>query len=181
MSIRAVTIAGLPEGVEVRRSTRRRASVSYYREQGRTIVVVPERMTRARILAHVDGVVAQIERSRRRTPNSDTALAERAEALRQRYLPAVPRPYAVRWSTRQRRRYGSCNAAIGIIRLSTMLQGMPDYVLDSIVVHELAHLSQADHGPEFAALIAGYPQTELAAEFLRGYEHAQQSVAHAAA
>ena len=79
-------------------------------------------------------------------------------------LPARgPRPYAVRWSTRQRRRYGSCNAATGIIRLSTMLQGMPDYVLDSIVVHELAHLSQADHGPEFATLIAGYPETELAA------------------
>ncbi len=181
MSIREVKVAGLPEGVEVRRSSRRRASVSYYRERGRTIVVVPDRMTPATILAHVDGVLAQIERSRRRTPRSDAALAERAEVLRRRYLPGVPRPYAVRWSARQRRRYGSCNAATGIIRLSTMLQGMPDYVLDSIVVHELAHLSHTDHGPEFAALVAGYPMTELAAEFLRGYEHAQQSVASPAA
>ena len=51
-----------------------------------------------------------------------------------------PRPAGVTWSSRQRQRWGSCTPSRGTIRLSTQLHGMPDWVVDAVLVHELAHL-----------------------------------------
>jgi predicted metal-dependent hydrolase len=38
-------------------------------------------------------------------------------------------------------------------------------VLEYVVMHELAHLLEANHGPRFWQLVARYPRTERA----RGY------------
>ena len=43
--------------------------------------------------------------------------------------------------------------------------GLPAFVVEYVLVHELAHLVQASHGPEFWALVNRYPKTERA----RGY------------
>jgi predicted metal-dependent hydrolase len=42
---------------------------------------------------------------------------------------------------------------------------MPRWVLDYVVVHELAHLVTPGHGPAFNALVDRYPKAERA----RGY------------
>lgn len=174
MPIRTVEVPGVPADVEVRRSTRRRKTVSYFREEGRTVVVVPHRMTRSDIREHVAELLARMQRGRGIT-SSDAALAERAELLRRRYLPTVPAPSTVTWSARQQRRYGSCTTTTGAIRISTMLRGMPDYVLDSILIHELAHLTYPNHGVEFTRLIRAFPETEMAEAFLRGFEYGSQT------
>jgi predicted metal-dependent hydrolase len=159
--------------VEVRRSARRRRTVSAYRSEGRIVVLVPARMSRADEQMWVERMVARLERqtARRRAPAGDEALLARAQSLASQWLEGRPQPASVRWSDVQRRRWGSCSVDSGEVRISRRLQAMPDWVLDYVLVHELAHLLVADHSPVFWAWVARYPQAERAKGFLEGVEH----------
>jgi predicted metal-dependent hydrolase len=99
---------------------------------------------------------------------SDDDLLARAVALSDRYLIGT-RPMSVRWVTNQTARWGSCSWYSGEIRVSHRLQAVPDWVLDSVLVHELAHLTYPDHSPAFHRLAAGYPRHAEAGVFLAGY------------
>ena len=54
-------------------------------------------------------------------------------------------PASVRWVTNQNARWGSCTPGDRTIRLSDRLQQMPGWVVDYVLVHELAHLLEAGH------------------------------------
>jgi predicted metal-dependent hydrolase len=110
----------------------------------------------------------RLERQERRGRPSDPELLERALVLSDRYLAGRVRPSSVRWAADQRRRWGSCSIDEASIRLSTRLQGMPVWVVDYVLLHELAHLREASHGPAFWALLDGYPELERAKAFLDG-------------
>lgn len=155
--------------VEVRRSRRRTRTVTAFRENGRLVVAIPARFTRVQEREWVRRMVARVEASERRRRPSDEQLAARAAELSRRYLGGQARPTSVAWSSRQGRRWGSCTVAEGTIRISTRVQGMPGWVLDYVLLHELAHLLCAGHGPEFWALLGGYPRTERARGYLEGY------------
>ena len=62
-----------------------------------------------------------------------------------------------------RTRWGSCTPEAGTVRLSSALASYPDWVIDYVIVHELAHLRQPDHTPAFWALVDRYPRSERAA------------------
>jgi len=53
-------------------------------------------------------------------------------------------------------RWGSCNKKTGAIQFSTYLLLLPDLCVEHVVVHELAHLIEANHGPKFHALMDRY-------------------------
>ncbi|MEU4254617.1 MULTISPECIES: M48 metallopeptidase family protein [Streptomyces] len=152
----------------MRRSSRRRRTVSAYREGDRTIVMIPARMSEAEerrwIRVMLDKLAAQ---ERRRRPG-DAELVERAERLSGQYMGGRARPASVRWVTNQNTRWGSCTPAEGSIRLSHRLQGMPEYVVDYVLLHELAHLLVPGHGPDFWRLLDAYPRTERARGYLEG-------------
>src|SRR5262249_4613214 len=76
---------------------------------------------------------------RRRTVGSDAALWARARRLLVRSSPERPALRAVRWSARQHKRHGSCSGGTGVIRLAAHLQRYPPWVVDYVLVHELAH------------------------------------------
>lgn len=154
--------------VEVRRSRRRTRTVSAFREAGRTVVAIPDRFTRAQEREWVRRMVTKmLDAERRRTP-TDVGLERRAAELSDRYLGGRARPASVAWSSRQGRRWGSCTPSQGTIRVSTRLRGVPPWVLDYVLLHELAHLLQPGHGPQFWAELAAYPRTERARGFLEG-------------
>ncbi len=159
----------LQPGVEVRRSRRRRRTVSAYRDDDGTIVVLlPGRMTRAEEQEWVATMVARLERSEERRRPSDEGLARRAEALSAKYLEGLARPESVRWVQNQSQRWGSCTPADRAIRLSSRLQGMPSWVVDYVLVHELAHLLEKGHTPAFWRMVDRYPKAERARGFLEG-------------
>ena len=54
----------------------------------------------------------------------------------------------------QRSRWGSCSRS-GAIALNYRLVQMPPEVCDYVLIHELMHLKQQNHGPRFWALVAG--------------------------
>jgi predicted metal-dependent hydrolase len=158
--------------VEVRRSPRRRRTVSAYREGNKTVVLVPARFSPAEEQQWVDRMLERLAAREQRRRPTDIRLLTRAQALSARYLDGAAVPSSVRWVDNQRARWGSCTPADGSIRLSRRLLGMPGWVLDYVIVHELAHLIVPDHGPRFWTLVAGYPNTERAKGFLEGVAHA---------
>lgn len=159
------------ERIEVRRSSRRKKSIAVHREGEVFVVSAPQWMSRAEIDRHA---LELIERLRRREPSvlSDVDLLTRALWLRLEFLPEAPEPASVRWAA-QERRWGSCSSVDRSIRISSQLQQAPQYVVDAIVVHELAHLLRADHGAEFKRLIARYPDNARADAFLAGMSYAK--------
>lgn len=57
---------------------------------------------------------------------------------------------------RMKTRWGSCNVRTGSINLNTLLACWPEECLEYIVVHELAHLQEANHSPRFHAIVESY-------------------------
>jgi predicted metal-dependent hydrolase len=163
----------LPADVEVRRSARRRRTVTAYRELGRTVVLIPAAFSPAEERRWVAQMVAKLqtrEERRRRSLGGDTELMARARTLSAAHLDGAAQPASVRWVDNQHRRWGSCTPADGSIRLSSRLRTMPEYVVDYVLVHELVHLLEPGHDERFWALVARYPRAERARGFLEGVE-----------
>jgi predicted metal-dependent hydrolase len=161
--------------VEVRRSARRRRTVTAYREQGRTIVLIPAAFSPAEERRWVAQMVAKLqtrEERRRKSLGGDDDLMARARALSEAHLDGLAEPAAVRWVDNQNRRWGSCTPADRTIRLSSRLRAMPEYVVDYVLVHELVHLLEPGHNERFWGLVASYPRAERARGFLEGIEQA---------
>ena len=77
-------------------------------------------------------------------------------------------PASVRWVRNQNGRWGSCTPADRSIRISDRIQTFPDWVIDYVILHELAHLVVANHNAQFWALVARYPRAERARGYLEG-------------
>jgi hypothetical protein len=146
--------------------------VTAWREEGRTVVAIPARFTRAQEAEWVGKMLGRLAAQEARRKPSDGVLELRAAELSRAYLGGRARPASVTWSSRQGKRWGSCTPADRTIRISDRLQGLPGWVLDYVLVHELAHLLHAGHGPRFWAQVAAYPHTERARGYLDGYAHA---------
>ena len=154
------------ERVEVRRSTRRKKTISAEIVGEALIVSVPDRLSRAEEHEWVTLMARRMsERRRRDRLNSDGELAARARLLADRYLDGV-RPSDIAWVTNQQSRWGSCCPEDRTIRISLALAGYPTWVRDYVIVHELAHLVVADHSQAFWDLVGRYPLTERARGFL---------------
>jgi predicted metal-dependent hydrolase len=158
--------------VEVRRSRRRRRTVAAYREGRKVIVLIPARMSKAEERHWVGAMLERLQRQDRRRRPSDAALLDRAMDLSERYLDGRAKPTSVRWVTNQHTRWGSCTPADASVRLSTRLQGMPQWVIDYVIVHELAHMLEAGHTDRFWAMVEAFPRTERARGYLEGIAHA---------
>ncbi|HEU4811242.1 MAG TPA: M48 family metallopeptidase [Nocardioides sp.] len=158
--------------VEVRRSKRRRRTVSAYRDGDRIVVMIPASLSRKEEAEWVAKMVERLEKSARRKRPSDEALLQRAVALNDRYLGGLAVPESVRWVDNQKTRWGSCTPGDRAIRLSARLQGMPAWVVDYVLIHELAHLLESSHDANFWAWVAHYPQSERARGYLLGWSAA---------
>ncbi|MEV8513982.1 M48 family metallopeptidase [Dactylosporangium sp. NPDC051484] len=157
--------------IEVRRSKRRRRTVSAYRDGERVVVLIPAQFSRAEEREWVDRMLERLAAREQRARRTDTDLTTRAQRLAARYLPdhpAAARPASVRWVQNQNGRWGSCTPADGTIRISHRVQEMPDWVIDYVLLHELAHLVIPSHSSAFWALVARYPKAERARGYLEG-------------
>lgn len=147
--------------VRVIESPRRKKTVSA-RFVGETIEI---RVPQGLHAAERDRYVHELSEKLRRKRSADKVdIAQRASELANRY--DLPQPTSISWSPRQKSRWGSCTPRTGAIRLSDRLSDFPGWVLDYVIVHELAHLSEANHSPAFHRLVARFPRAERAEGFL---------------
>lgn len=140
-------------------------------------MAIPARFTSAQEREWVRRMVARLADAERRRRPSDEELAVRAAELSSRYLDGRAGPTSVSWSGNQGRRWGSCTLGDGTIRISTRVRGMPRWVIDYVLLHELAHLLHAGHGPEFWAVLERYPRTGRARGFLEGVTFSEERAA----
>ncbi|MCY3925588.1 MAG: M48 family metallopeptidase [bacterium] len=153
-----------PLAVEVIRSANRRKTISARLAGGTLEIRIPAWMSEADEAEAVERFRRRFD-ERRRCWGVD--LSARARDLAARH--ALPEARSIRWSTRQRRRWGSCNTATGEVLISHRLTEVPPWVLDYVIVHELAHLREAGHSAAFDALVARYPLTERAKGYLEAF------------
>jgi len=146
---------------EVIRSARRKKTVQASVVDGTVRIRIPSSMSAEE---EAYWVAVMRERMRRQVHASEVNLADRARILATEY--DLPHPSEIVFSTRQRRRWGSCTPSTGRVRISSLVASFPSWVVDYVIVHELAHLAEADHSPAFWELAGRYPLAERARGFL---------------
>lgn len=156
----------MPDYILVR-SMRKTVSISFDRE-GNLLVRAPQWLPKERIEELLSAKAALIEKHRQRreqdmasrkpepTLQEQAALIERAKKV----LPPLVQRYAVIMQVRPigisitgaRTRWGSCSSK-GRVCFSWRLMQMPQEFIEYVVVHELAHLKELNHSPQFWAIV----------------------------
>ena len=156
--------------VRVISSRRRRRTVQARLRSGVLEVLVPESMPQREREKWVEVMRGRIERQLVRARPTDERLEERARLLNRRHFGARLQWNSIAYAE-QGRRWGSCTFTAGVIRISSRAAKLPAWVLDYLLMHEMAHLEHADHGPAFWELVMRYPLTERARGYLMAIDH----------
>ena len=137
----------------------------------RVLVRAPLRLSQAKIdtfvSSHEAWIQTHLEQQRQRaastppppTPEEIAALKARARAIlpeKVAYWSAKMgvRPTGLKITTAWKR-YGSCSGKNSLC-FSCFLMDCPDGAIDLVVVHELCHIREKNHGPRFYALLEQY-------------------------
>lgn len=150
-----------PFQIEIIRSKKRRRTVSAQMHGEVLRVSIPSWMSKAE---ETSSVAEMIRRFKRKIATQDVDLAERARVLAKRY--SLRTPDHIEWAENLTSVWGLCTPSIKNIRLSTRLVGFPTWVLDYVIVHELAHLHVSGHGADFWEIARRYEKSERAIGYL---------------
>jgi predicted metal-dependent hydrolase len=155
-----------PHTVKVSYSPKRKRTVSARLEGGVLSVVAPSTITRHRLEKAVDELKGRIVRRKiKERIKKDRSLEDVFRELNAKYFENKLKVRSISYSSGQKKRYGCCDHVAGNIRISSRLKEMPDWVRNYVIVHEMAHLLEPDHGKTFHKLVSRYKLAERA----RGY------------
>lgn len=151
--------------VKITRSHKRVKTVSAREVNGVLEISAPAHLSEAELHPIIERLKNRLGKREKRKTLNDQDLEQMAARLNREYFQGKLKWESIAWSTRQNKRYGSCTPSDKTIRISHQLAKMPRFVQEYVVVHELAHLLEGNHGPRFWKLVNRYPYTERA----RGY------------
>ena len=149
--------------VQIIRSQKRRKTVSGRLVDNQLVIRAPAHMSDEELAPFIANMKKKIER--KNIPDTNEALEKRANELNSTYFGNRLQWVSIKYVTNQNTLFGSCTPSRGTIRLNHRLAQMPRWVRDYVLIHEMAHLEEANHGPRFWKLVNQYPLTERA----RGY------------
>lgn len=157
--------------VQIIRSAKRTRTISGRLVEGKIEVRVPARLSKQEEEKAVADIVAKVMKKTAASVKTDDELRRRAENLNAKYLANNATVGSIRWVTNQNKRWGSCTTTTGDIRISHRLQEVPDYVLDSVIIHELVHtFIHTGHSAEFWEWADRAPKAERAKGFLEAFQ-----------
>lgn len=149
------------DNVEVTRSRKRKRTVSA-RLVGTTLhLAIPSWMSQTEERQWIDEMSRRYMRKR---SIDRIDLEARARRLARQFKLTEPRQ--IKWADNMNSRWGSCTMSEGTVRISSKLAAFPEWVIDYVIVHELAHFDVPDHSARFWDLVARYPKAERARGFL---------------
>ena len=155
------TVQAEPFQIEVVRSKKRRRTVSAQMHGDVLRVSIPSWMSKTE---EATNVAEMVRRFKRKIATQEVDLTDRARILAKRY--SLRTPDSIEWAENLTSVWGLCTPSTKTIRMSTRLVGFPSWVLDYVIVHELAHLHVSGHGPEFWKITRRYEKTERAIGYL---------------
>ena len=152
--------------VKIAYSAIRKKTVSARLDGEVLTILAPSAISKQRLEKIVDEFKDRFERKKvKEESKKDRSLQEVASRINKKYFGDTLKSFSIEYSTRQNRRYGSCQPHAREIKISARLKEMPDWVRDYVVVHEMAHLVEPNHGRSFHELVNRYKLAERA----RGY------------
>jgi predicted metal-dependent hydrolase len=155
------TVQAEPFQIEVVRSKKRRRTVSAQMHGDVLRVSIPSWMSKSE---EATNVAEMVRRFKRKIATQEVDLADRSRILAKRY--SLRTPDSIEWAENLTSVWGLCTPSTKTIRMSTRLVGFPSWVLDYVIIHELAHLHVSGHGPDFWEITRRYEKTERAIGYL---------------
>jgi predicted metal-dependent hydrolase len=161
-----------PIDVEVVRDGRLRTRVHWEWSGNRVRIRVPRRTPKREVDRLVAGIVQEVKEKRAKVrARADADLEAMARKINRKYFEREIEWHSIRWVSNMRKRLGSCTTGgptDGDIRISDRIRSWPQWVIEYVVAHELAHRKHANHSKEFWAYLSRYPKAERARGFIMG-------------
>ena len=161
--------------VEVIRSHKRKKTVQAKVVNDKLLIYLPAGLSKKRESELIEKMREKIGKKRlERELNDDDYLETRFNEFNKRYFNNELQITSIKFVTNHNICNGSCTPAKGTIRISHRLTDMPKWVLDYLIMHEMAHLLHPDHSKKFWDKVNEYKYTERARGFLicKGMEKA---------
>jgi predicted metal-dependent hydrolase len=153
--------------IKIIKSRKRRKTVSARLVKGAIRVNAPENFPEEKLKEVVKKLTARLmKRKEKMELKAKIPLHIVAARLNREHFAGEIKIESIEYSTRQSRVFGNCNYKTRTIRISHHVAGMPDWVRDYVVVHEMAHILEPNHSPSFWELVYRYKLTERARGFL---------------
>jgi len=161
--------------IEVIRSHKRKKTVQAKVVDDKLLIYLPAGLSKTRESELIEKMREKVEKKRlKRELNGDDYLNMRFNEFNKKYFNGKLQIASIKFVTNQNTCNGSCTPAKGTIRISHRLADMPKWVLDYLIMHEMAHLLYPDHSKRFWDKVNEYRYTERARGFLicKGMEKA---------
>ena len=155
------------KNIKIIRSNRRKKTIGAKIVEGKLHIYLPADTSEKDEKKWIEKMIDWHEKYKKRTKlNTDDTLRNRARKMNKKYFGGKLK-FEIKYVTNQNRgRFGSCSCRSRRIRLSHRLSDMPKWVLDYVIVHELAHLVHPNHSKEFWEVVHQYKYTERAIGYL---------------
>jgi len=144
------------------------ARVLLYRMVGDTMHInAPVGISQERLQKIIDKFKIRFEKHKlkRELNKTPEILKETANQLNNQYFSGKLEIKSIEYSVNQDRIFGICNHRTKNIKISYRLKEMPDWVRNYVIIHELAHIVEPNHGENFWNIVNRYSLSERA----RGY------------
>ncbi len=153
--------------VKISYSSKRKRTVSARTEGGVLLVAAPAAINKQYLDRIIESFKDKFERRRAKDDlRKGRSLRDVAARINKKYFGNKLNVSSIEYSSRQNKRYGSCDSRTGKIKISSRLKEMPLWVRDYVIVHEMAHLVEPNHGKAFCDIVNRYKLAERAKGYL---------------
>ncbi|MFA6549391.1 MAG: M48 family metallopeptidase [Candidatus Margulisiibacteriota bacterium] len=151
---------------QIIRSTTRKKTISAQIKDNTFIVYAPVNFPEKELEKIIEKLrVRLVKKQKKRELNTNIDLNAIAARLNREYFGGMVKIVSIEYSINQNSVFGICNYRTRTIRISHRLSAMPEWVRDYVIVHEMAHILEPNHSPDFWNLVYRYKLAERA----RGY------------